>query len=76
MPLNTILHKCFKSPNPAVNVWQRNELVAMDTIQSNVPAGADSPYNSLSWVWAFLQCDGISLPSVSDSNSGNQGEEP
>jgi hypothetical protein len=30
MPLNTILRKCFKSPNP----------VAMDTIQSNVPAMA------------------------------------
>jgi hypothetical protein len=38
MPLNTILCKCFKSPNPAVNVQRRDELVAMDTIQSDVPA--------------------------------------
>jgi hypothetical protein len=38
MPLNTILRKCFKSPNPAVNVRRRDELVATDTIQSDVPA--------------------------------------
>jgi hypothetical protein len=38
MPLNTVLHKHFKSPNPAVNVRQRDEPVAMDTIQSDVPA--------------------------------------
>jgi hypothetical protein len=33
MPLSTLLQKCFKSPNPVVNVP-----VATDTIQSNVPA--------------------------------------
>jgi hypothetical protein len=38
MPLNTVLHKHFKSPNPAVNVRQRDEPVATDTIQSDVPA--------------------------------------
>jgi hypothetical protein len=38
MPLNSILCKCFKSPNPVVNVRQHDELVAMDTIQSDVPA--------------------------------------
>jgi hypothetical protein len=38
MPLNTILRKRFKSPNPAVNIRRRDEPVAMDTIQSNVPA--------------------------------------
>jgi hypothetical protein len=38
MPLNTVLRKCFKSPNPAVNVRRRDEPVAMDTIQSDVPA--------------------------------------
>jgi hypothetical protein len=38
MPLNTILHKCFKSPNPTVNVRWCDEQVATDTIQSNVPA--------------------------------------
>jgi hypothetical protein len=38
MPLNTVLQKCFKSPNPAVNVRRRDEPVATDTIQSNVPA--------------------------------------
>jgi hypothetical protein len=38
MPLNTVLCKCFKSPNPAVNVRRHDELIATDTIQSNVPA--------------------------------------
>jgi hypothetical protein len=38
MPLNTVLRKCFKSPNPAVNVRRRDEPMAMDTIQSDVPA--------------------------------------
>jgi hypothetical protein len=38
MPLNTILRKHFKSPNPVVNVQQCDELIAMDTIQSDVPA--------------------------------------
>jgi hypothetical protein len=38
MPLNTILCKRFKSPNPVVNVQQCDEPIATDTIQSNVPA--------------------------------------
>jgi hypothetical protein len=38
MPLNTVLRKCFKSPNPAVNIHRRDEPVATDTIQSDVPA--------------------------------------
>jgi hypothetical protein len=38
MPLNTVLHKCSKSPNPAVNIQQHDELIATDTIRSNVPA--------------------------------------
>jgi hypothetical protein len=37
MPLNTILRKRFKSPNPAVNIRRRDEPIATDTIQSNVP---------------------------------------
>jgi hypothetical protein len=38
MPLNTVLCKRFKSPNPAVNVRRRDEPVATDAIQSDVPA--------------------------------------
>jgi hypothetical protein len=38
MPLNTILRKCFKSPNPAVNIRRRDEPIATETIQSDVPA--------------------------------------
>jgi hypothetical protein len=38
MPLNTILRKCFMSPNPVVNVCRRDEPMATDTIQSDVPA--------------------------------------
>jgi hypothetical protein len=32
------VRKHFKSPNPAVNIQRRDEPVATDTIQSNVPA--------------------------------------
>jgi hypothetical protein len=38
MPLNTVLRKCFKSPNPVVNVQRCDEPIATDTIQSDVPA--------------------------------------
>jgi hypothetical protein len=38
MPLNTVLCKHFKSPNPVVNVQQCDEPIAMDIIQSDVPA--------------------------------------
>jgi hypothetical protein len=38
MPLNTVLRKCFKSPNPAVNIRRCDEPIATDTIQSDVPA--------------------------------------
>jgi hypothetical protein len=38
MPLNNVLRKCFKSPNSVVKVRRRDELVATDTIQSDVPA--------------------------------------
>jgi hypothetical protein len=38
MPLNTVLCKRFKSPNPAVNVRRCDEPIATDTIQSDVPA--------------------------------------
>jgi hypothetical protein len=38
MPLNTVLQKCFKSPNAAVNIRRRDEPMATDTIQSDVPA--------------------------------------
>jgi hypothetical protein len=38
MPVNTVLCKRFKSPNPAVNVSRRDEPVATDTIKSLVPA--------------------------------------
>jgi hypothetical protein len=38
MSLNTVLRKCFKSPNPAVNVQRSDEPVATDTIQSDTPA--------------------------------------
>jgi hypothetical protein len=38
MPLNTILQKRFKSPYPAVNIRRRDEPMATNTIQSDVPA--------------------------------------
>jgi hypothetical protein len=38
LPLNTILHKQFKAPNPATNVTRYDEPMATDTIQSDTPA--------------------------------------
>jgi hypothetical protein len=37
MLLNTVLHKHFKSPNPAVNIRRHDEPIATETIQSDVP---------------------------------------
>jgi hypothetical protein len=38
LPLNKVLHKRFKAPNPATNVPQCDEPMATDTIQSDTPA--------------------------------------
>ena len=38
MPFSSILKKCFKSPNPALNVMHCNEPIATDTIQLDTPA--------------------------------------
>jgi hypothetical protein len=38
MPMSTILKKCYKSPNPALNVHPRDKPVATDTIYSDPPA--------------------------------------
>ena len=45
LPFNTVLRKCYKSPNPALNVMQQNEPVAMDTIHLDTPAidSGDTP---------------------------------
>ena len=37
LPFNTILRKQCKSPHPTLNIWQCNEPVATDTIQSDTP---------------------------------------
>jgi hypothetical protein len=37
MPMSTILKKCYKSLNPALNVRPRDEPVATDTIYSDTP---------------------------------------
>ena len=38
IPQSTILKKRYKSPNPALNVYRRDETVATDFIYANVPA--------------------------------------
>jgi hypothetical protein len=38
LPTGTYLKKAFKSPNPALNVYRRNEAVAFDIVYSDVPA--------------------------------------
>ena len=37
MPLDTILRKHYKSPNPALNVMKHNELAYMDATWSHAP---------------------------------------
>ena len=36
MPLSDRLRRAFKTPNPALNVWRRNEAVAVDQVFANV----------------------------------------
>ena len=36
--MSTLLKKRYQSPNPALNVHQRSESVATDTIYSDTPA--------------------------------------
>jgi hypothetical protein len=38
LPFNTVLRKCYKSPNPALNIMCCSEPIATDTIQSDTPA--------------------------------------
>jgi hypothetical protein len=38
MPMSTILKKQYKSPYPELNVHRHNELIATDTIFSDMPA--------------------------------------
>jgi hypothetical protein len=38
LPTATMLKKAFKSPNPARNIYRRNEDVACDIVYSDVPA--------------------------------------
>jgi hypothetical protein len=38
LPTATMLKKAFKSPNPALNFYRRNEDVACDIVYSDVPA--------------------------------------
>jgi hypothetical protein len=38
LPMGTILKKAFRSPNPALNVYQCNEDVACNIVYSDVPA--------------------------------------
>jgi hypothetical protein len=38
LPLNTVLRKRFKAPNPAMNIPWHNKPMATDTIQSETPA--------------------------------------
>jgi hypothetical protein len=38
LPTATMLKKTFRSPNPALNIYRRNEDVACDIVYSNVPA--------------------------------------
>jgi hypothetical protein len=41
IPTATMLKRTFRSPNPALNVYRRNESVACDVVYADVPAIAD-----------------------------------
>jgi hypothetical protein len=41
LPAGTLLKKAYKSPNPALNVYRRQEDVACDIVYSDVPAKYD-----------------------------------
>jgi hypothetical protein len=41
LPAGTLLKKPFKSPNPALNVYHRQDDVACDIVYSDVPAISD-----------------------------------
>ena len=41
IPCGTLLKRTFKSPNPALNVTRRNELVACDIVYADTPAVHD-----------------------------------
>jgi hypothetical protein len=41
LPAGTLLKKAYKSPNPALNVYRRQEDVACDIVYSDVPAIQD-----------------------------------
>jgi hypothetical protein len=38
LTVGTLLKQAYRAPNPALNVWRRNEPVATDTLYSDVPA--------------------------------------
>jgi hypothetical protein len=38
LPVRTLLKRRYKSPNPALNVFRRNESLACDVVYSNTPA--------------------------------------
>jgi hypothetical protein len=41
LPAGIARKKAFKSPNPALNVYRRNEAIACDIVSSDVPAVYD-----------------------------------
>jgi hypothetical protein len=49
LPAGTTLKKAFKSPNPALNVYCRNEAVPCDIVYSDVPAVYDGASRHLCW---------------------------
>jgi hypothetical protein len=55
LPTGTTLKKAFKSPNPALNVYRRNEAVACDIVYSDVPAIHDGSTAAVIFVGVTTQ---------------------
>ena len=55
LPTGTILKRAFKSPNPALNVYRRNESVACDIVYSDTPAIDDGSVAAVLFVGVTTQ---------------------
>jgi hypothetical protein len=55
LPTGTMLKRAFKSPNPALNVYRRNESVACDIVYSDTPAIHDGSHAAVLFVGTTTQ---------------------
>jgi hypothetical protein len=59
LPTGTLLKKAYKSPNPALNVYRRQEDVACDIVYSDVPAIYDGSIAAVIFVGVNTQVTSV-----------------